>query len=86
MTWIFNEYLIELQDALQNVGITDVQVRNVNRDEMDRLYGSWNIPEETRGNVAVDIDGKYFFINMVTDEIVADFPTNQRSLRKDRNI
>jgi len=75
---IFINYLDELKKTLSNIGITDVQVFYLNRDESNQLYRSWNLSDEMRADLAVNIDDKYFFINWIPVRIISDFLTNYK--------
>ena len=72
------EYMTKLENALKNIGITDIQIVDFGADPFGREYlnelnDRLGVPYNMRGNVAVVIEDKYLFENYVLEDVVIDF-------------
>ncbi len=71
-------YIAELQWALGEIGITDIQIRDFKvspeaRVELHELNNRLEVPFSMRGNVAVVIEGRYVFEGYVPVSVIKDF-------------
>ena len=71
-------YAEELEAALENVGITDVEVKFLQGDteaasELEKIRKTLNVPKNMRGETSVSLDDRYLFEESVPVEIIVDF-------------
>lgn len=72
----FNEYLGELTNVLNSVGIKTIHTKVTNIYQNDLVYKKLNISSSVYSPVVVDIDEKFFFINFVSPKFIIDFLYN----------
>lgn len=78
----FLEYAKKLKIALNEIGITDIQLRYLESDpeasrDLDQLHRELGVPESMRGRIVVVFDDKFLFENSVPVEIVTNFVANR---------
>jgi len=74
-------YVNDLTDALNEMSITGIQVRDLGSDsnaqgDLDNLRQSLGVPENMRGILAVSFDDKFLFEGYVPVDIITDFLAN----------
>jgi len=74
----YSRYINDLEKALKDLGVTDVKAFLLKKEELDELYRDWDVPDDMHGSVVVDIDDKYFFINLVSVKVITDFLINYK--------
>jgi cytochrome c biogenesis protein CcdA len=77
----FSEYENRLKIALNDMGITDIQLSYLEgnpraSEDLDQLYKRLRVPESMRGEITVVFDDKFLFEGYIPVEIIIDFLTN----------
>ncbi|MGB9759914.1 MAG: cytochrome c biogenesis CcdA family protein [Thermoproteota archaeon] len=72
----FNEYLGELKESLNSIGVQNIHVKIMKNEEANLVYKKFNISSSMYSSVVVDADDKYFFVNFIPPKFIADFLFN----------
>lgn len=83
----FLNYVEKLENALEEIGITEVESYFIEEDPearkaLENLHRKLRVPEDMRGQVVVSIDDKFLFEESVPVKIIMDFLVNHKHEHK----